>query len=115
MKIFSFLAAFLCCISGAYAQQYDESKVPAYTLPDPLQTLSGRQVRNARTWEKVRRPEVLRLFEDNVYGQMPRDFDSIRFTTEREDAQAMNGKALLKETDITIYRAGRSVSIHLTL
>ncbi len=115
MKIFSFLAALLCCISGAYAQQYDESKVPAYTLPDPLQTLSGRQVKNVRTWEKVRRPEVLRLFEDNIYGRMPRDFDSIRFTTTREDARAMNGKALLKETDITVYRAGQSVSIHLTL
>lgn len=114
MKIIPFILALLCCIT-AQAQQYDESKVPAYTLPDPLLTLSGQRVKNVRTWEKVRRPEVLRLFEDNIYGQMPHDFDSIRYTTLREEPGAMEGKALLKETRISVFRAGQSVSIHLTL
>lgn len=115
MKRSSFIAALLCNVTFVFAQQYDESKVPAFTLPDPLKTVSGQPVKDTRTWENVRRPEILRLFEDNVYGQMPRDFDSIRFTTTREDARVMDGKALLKETRIDVYRGGRSVSIHLTL
>ncbi|MBO9154757.1 prolyl oligopeptidase family serine peptidase [Chitinophaga sp. GCM10012297] len=115
MKRLFFVALLFCNATFVFAQQYDESKVPAYTLPDPLLTLSGQAVKDARTWENARRPEVLRLFEDNIYGQMPRDFDSIRFITTREDARAMGGKALLKETRIDVYRGGQSVSIHLTL
>lgn len=115
MKTAGFIFALLSFILHAQAQQYDESKVPVYTLPDPLTTLQGQAVKNIRTWETVRRPEIRRLFEDNVYGQMPKDFDSIRFTVEREDPGAMEGKALLKETRIDVYRSGRQVSIHLVL
>ncbi len=115
MKTAGFLFALLSCILHAQAQQYDESKVPAYTLPDPLTTLQGKPVKDIRTWETVRRPEIRRLFEDNIYGQMPRNFDSIRFTVERENPAAMDGKALLKETRIDVFRGGRRVSIHLVL
>ena len=49
--------------------QYDESKVPKYTLPDPLVLLNGKKVRDAETWTKKRWPENLRLFESHVYGR----------------------------------------------
>lgn len=49
--------------------QYDEAKVPRYTLPDPLLLLNGKRVTSTRTWRKKRRPEILRLFETNVYGR----------------------------------------------
>lgn len=114
MKTIPFILALLCCMA-AQAQQYDESKVPAYTLPDPLLTLKGRKVADVLDWNHVRRHEILRLFEDNIYGQMPQDFDSIRFVTLREEPRAMDGKARLKETRITVYRMGKSVAIHLVL
>ena len=38
---------------------YDESKVPKYSLPDPLTLLSGRKVTDAETWKSKRRPEIL--------------------------------------------------------
>ncbi len=49
--------------------QYDEAKVPPYTLPDPLLLLNGKKVTSTRTWIKRRRPEILKLFETNVYGR----------------------------------------------
>ena len=49
--------------------QYDEAKVPHYTLPDPLLLLNGKKVTSTRTWRKKRRPEILKLFETNVYGR----------------------------------------------
>src|SRR3954451_20071667 len=79
------------------AQNYDESKVPAYTLPDPLKTESGKVIHDKSAWEQERRPELLMLFADNIYGQMPKDFDNIKFTTTNDDANAMNGKAHLKQ------------------
>lgn len=45
---------------------YDESKVPHYTLP-ALQTGSRQH------WEKTRRPEILQLLETAVYGRTPGD------------------------------------------
>ena len=41
---------------------YDESAVGAYTLPDPLVLANGKPVRNAKTWFKQRRPEIVHLF-----------------------------------------------------
>ncbi|WP_126245050.1 glucuronyl esterase domain-containing protein [Chitinophaga rhizosphaerae] len=114
MKTITFLTALLVSAT-TFAQNYDEALVPAYTLPDPLVLLNGQPVRNAKTWETARRPEILRLFENNVYGVMPKDVDSIRFETLRENTSAMDHRAIMKETRITVYRNGQSVTIGLTL
>ena len=62
--------------TGALAAQpkgfnYDESKVPEYTLPDPLVLANGEPVKDARTWNNHRRPEILELFTTQVYGRSP--------------------------------------------
>jgi hypothetical protein len=103
-----------------YAQRpqstnYDESKVPDYTLPNILKTADNQVVRTIRDWQKIRRPEVLDLFSDNIYGQMPVAYDSIRYSVSNEDRQSMNGKAYLKEVLIKIFKQNRSVEIKLTL
>jgi hypothetical protein len=50
---------------------YDEKKVPQYTLPDPLVMSNGTKVTNAQAWKDKRRPEVLELFRTYVYGRAP--------------------------------------------
>ena len=47
----------------------DESKVPPYTLPDPLTMQDGTPVRSRHQWMERRRPELLRLFESEIYGR----------------------------------------------
>ena len=44
--------------NAADAANVDESKVPAYTLPDPLVLKSGSRVADAATWWRKRRPEI---------------------------------------------------------
>lgn len=94
---------------------YDESKVPAYTLPAVLKTSANADVTNKTTWEKVRRPEILKLFEDNIYGQMPTIYSSIKYTVTNENDTAMNGKAKLKEVLIEVFNNNKSVKINLVL
>src|ERR1044071_6777222 len=48
---------------------YDESKTGEYTLPDPLKLANGKPVRDSKTWTNQRRPELIRLFEENEYGR----------------------------------------------
>ena len=55
----------------AQEANYDEAKVPKYTLPDPLVCADGTPVKDAETWRQKRRPEILELFEEHVYGQAP--------------------------------------------
>jgi hypothetical protein len=50
---------------------FDESKVPEYTLPDPLATQEGESVTSADQWRSDRRPELLELFRAHVYGRLP--------------------------------------------
>jgi hypothetical protein len=94
---------------------YDESKVPPYTLPAILKTTANLDVKDKQTWEKVRRPEILTLFEDNIYGQMPKKYSSIKYTVTKEDANAMNGRATLKQVLIEVFNNNKSVKINLVL
>jgi hypothetical protein len=50
---------------------YDESKVGQYPPLDPLTTSDGRKVTTPELWVRVRRPELLRLFETEMYGRVP--------------------------------------------
>jgi hypothetical protein len=94
---------------------YDESKVPEYTLPAVLTTSTGKKVRSTKSWEKARRPEILNLFAENIYGQMPLKYDRITYSIINEDKNSMSGKAHLKEVLIEVFNQNKSVKINLTL
>ena len=94
---------------------YYEDKVPAYTLPDVLAGSSGKRITSAGKWKKFRRPEVLELFRENVYGRVPSTPFLKSFRIVNEDRNAMNGDATLKQADITIDSEGKSLVIHLIL
>ncbi|WP_207534382.1 alpha/beta hydrolase family protein [Desertivirga arenae] len=94
---------------------YDEESVPDYTLPDVLKMKNGKFVKNVADWEKKRRAEVLNLFEEHVYGRMPKAFDSIRFEVSKEDQNAMGGRAHLKEIAVIVWNKGNSINIPVVL
>jgi len=80
---------------------YDEQKVPEYTLPDPLLMSNGSRVSNAQIWKTKRRPEVLELFRAEVYGrspiERPRDMAFKVFDLER---RALGGLATRKQVEV---------------
>ena len=85
-RISSFAALFLAPLPVLRAQEppdtnYEESKVPAYTLPDPLVCFDGQRVTNVTLWREKRRPEILRAFATNVYGRTPPVATQLRFET----------------------------------
>ena len=77
-----------------------ESKVPSYTLPDPLLTEAGKVVKNRRQWEKVRRPELMALFETEMFGKMPGKPADLHFKVLTSYAEALGGKATRKEVAV---------------
>jgi hypothetical protein len=75
---------------------YYEEKVAPYTLPDPLVLLDGRPVRDADTWFKLRRPEILKLYETEIYGRVPTNVPKVRFEVLEKDVPAFDGAAVRK-------------------
>lgn len=97
-----------------FVPNYDEAKVPKYELPDPLVTEDGKPVRDAETWQQVRRPETLALFEQHVFGRSP-DPVPIRHQLVSTADDALGGKAIRREIDITIGPANRAVTMRMLL
>ena len=97
----------------AQGTNYDETKVPQYTLPDPLIMADGRKVTDADTWTRQRRPEIVKLFETHVYGRSPGAPKDMMFDESSIDKQALEGKAIRKEVTIYLNPEGTGPAIHL--
>jgi hypothetical protein len=92
---------------------YDEGKVPAYTLPDPLAGKTG-PVTTAQAWP-ARRAEILDLFRDNVYGRRPGRPQGLTFTVIEENPKAMDGAATLRRVKIASRQGALEHDFALTL
>jgi hypothetical protein len=67
---------------------YDESKAnPFPALPDPLRLLNGKRVKTANDWWKKRRPELVEIYDREIYGRMPADVPGVTWSVKetRED------------------------------
>ncbi len=103
-KIFFLLLLFFCLPLWAQPDEinYDEAKVPAYTLPDPLVFADGTPVIR-ETWP-YRRHQILRLFEAEIYGRMPSERPEISFEL-LEQGAAFDNSATRKQ--VRVYLLGR--------
>ena len=79
---------------------YDEARVPEYTLPDPLTAQDGTPVTTPAQWYGQRRPELLSLFESEMYGRAPGKPESLHFQVLSEENGALGGIAVRKEIRI---------------
>ena len=78
---------------------YDEAKVPAYTLPDPLVMADGTRVTDPSKWP-ARRAEILDLFRTHVYGRAPGRPEAMTFEVFDRTEGALDGKAVRKQVAV---------------
>ncbi|MHC4325975.1 MAG: hypothetical protein ACYSUX_17025, partial [Planctomycetota bacterium] len=81
---------------------YDESKIPHYDLPPLLVTAEGEAVATPEQWRNIRRPQILSLFSNLVYGRIPNPESPIKteFEIKKIDRKFMGGKATRKDVQI---------------
>jgi hypothetical protein len=92
---------------------YDEAKVGTYTLPDPLVRNDGKPVKDAKTWWKKRRPEIVSIFETQQYGMAPGRPKDESFEVVEKGTPALNGKAIRKRVEIHLSGDQNTPVIHL--
>lgn len=89
--------------------------MPAYTLPDVLTTIVGEKIATSGDWTAKRRPEVLELFRQHVYGRVPETKAETSWRVINEDTNALNGAATLRNVEVKIATASTSLVIRLNL
>jgi hypothetical protein len=99
---------------------YDESKAnPFPDLPDPLTLNNGEKVTTASMWWDKRRPEVVEMFEKEVYGRVPKNLPKVTWTVSAVDHEFIGfspviAKDLVGEVDNSSCPSIK-VKIHMTL
>jgi hypothetical protein len=88
-------------VRAAEEFNYDEARVPSYTLPDVLKAEDGTAINSVELWQNHRRPELLRLFEEHVFGTLPVGEYKLRTKVRSEKRDAVKGKAVRRE--ITVF------------
>jgi hypothetical protein len=79
---------------------YDEALVGKYTLPDILTTKAGKKVTDKETWLKVRRPEILNLFETYQFGKVPPAPARLVYNVFDKGTPVFDGKGIRKQVRI---------------
>lgn len=76
---------------------YTEAKVGSYTLPDPLKLNNGEPVKDVKTWNEQRRPELLDYYRSQIYGRIPAAAPKITWQVVSNDDHALGGIAVMKK------------------
>ena len=99
---------------STFEPNYDEARVPSYSLPDPMRFNDGRVVEDAADWQQ-RRAEILKLFAGLVYGNTPPMRIDMRSEVRSDDPGALDGRATRREVRITFASGNYEHSIDLLL
>ncbi len=130
----SFAASALTALVGARAHlgaqpgdvNYDEARVPAYTLPPVLTRGDGGPVQDRADWAR-RRAELLDLFAGTMYGRTPPGLPSCTVSPIDAPVAVLDGRAWRQQlrldwqgrasTDVLVYRPrhGRPVPVFIGL
>ena len=115
LSLFFLLILMATTISAQRNVNYDEEKIPSYQLPDLLKLSNGDRVEDVDDWEQKRRPEILQLFKDEVYGSKP-NIDLAPTSIEvLENNSALDGTAIRKQVAINYERNGKQIRINVLL
>lgn len=101
---------------SGHVSNYDEAKVKAYSLPDPLLMNDGTKVNSAEQWEK-RRAEILDFYQTEIYGKVPENAPAITWKITETKENAYGDLATSKMIEGTIQSGDKQSSqkIHVVL
>lgn len=113
------LLSFFLIILNVSAQRdnviYEESKVPEYKLPDVLTRFKGGKVKSEKTWFKKQRPEIMKLFTNEVYGKVPGILGISEIKVWESADNALNGLARRKQLSLFFRKGERNLEVNVLM
>jgi hypothetical protein len=120
MYRFSFFILLFFLISGTTKAQReniisDESKVPEYQLPDVLTRFNGKKVKTEKTWFNKQRPELQKVFAEEVYGKVPGDIKITEVKIWETSKNALNGLAIRKQLSLFFKKNDKNLEVNMLI
>ncbi len=119
LSLFLLLGLVMFVVNDAVAQppgfNYEEAKVPEYTLPDPLVMSDGTPVTTAEQWRTKRRPELLNLIAAQQFGKLPGKALPTKYEVVDDTPNALSGKAHRKQIVVTFGEAPNTLQMEILL
>jgi hypothetical protein len=109
-----FISGMLSLSGQQFVANYDESKVPAYTLPDPLIFSDGSRVSSKEDWNN-RRTEIYKTFKKEVYGNSPEWKGKLTSHELSSDHHALDDKAIRREVNIKLQNNNKELNFTLLI
>ncbi|MBC8128230.1 MAG: acetylxylan esterase [Gloeobacteraceae cyanobacterium ES-bin-144] len=100
-KILLLLGASVASAQQEIVANYDESKIGKITLPQALKSGTV-EIKTAEQWQQTRRPEILKLYEEHVYGRIQPKPNDLKFELISAKPDALGGKATRKIVHISL-------------
>jgi len=86
-----------------------EAMVPKFNLPELLISENGSQINTKETWEQIRRPEILELFTNQVYGKVPEKLTFHKAEILDYSEVALGNKAIRKQVALYFKKGSKSI------
>jgi len=83
--------------NDANAANSSEENVNKYTLPDPLTLKNGHKVKNVKDWTEKRRPELVKDFENEIYGRLPQNLPAVNWEVISVKDTTIGNKATIQK------------------
>jgi len=96
-----------------HVSNYNEAKVGSFTLPDPLVLANGKPVRDAKTWFELRRPELLKFYDMDIFGAVPANAPKATGKVVETDTNALGGSAIHKHVEIQFDNGTNVTAVQL--
>ncbi len=77
-----------------------------YNLPDPLILEDGSRISTKEDWVSKRRPEILKMLKELMYGTAPEVPENLKFIVFDNYSDALDGKAVRKQ--VAVYISGET-------
>lgn len=100
------------------AANYDEAKANPYPeLPELLKTTTGEKVDTSETWWKKRRPEIVELLENKVYGRIPNHAPDVQWEVRQTREIKAGGRPAIQRQlmDVVDNSACPEIEVHLSM
>jgi hypothetical protein len=95
-----------------HVSNYDEARTGTFTLPDPLTFSNGAPVNDAAAWTKQRRPELIQVYERDIWGRIPARTPKVTWVASPAEKDA---GALITRSVGTIGSAANAPRMNLKL
>lgn len=110
----SSLLLLLFTMFNSWSQNTNNEKLNTdLKLPDLLISNKGQAIKTTEDWQKIRRPEILKLFEKYVYGKFPKANIKTSFILSKTDSHALKEKAIQKNITVYFVKGKDSVAMEL--